>query len=287
MEENAGYIPVGFCEALNSVKKIYPWNYVYKLGYEMLNEGLTKRGISPSFRGDDTPRMAFIKALKQRDVKIFQFDEAHNLIYAADIQAQHDELKTCTNLVNTHFLLYGTYDLIQFINPNSQLGLRTIEYHFQRYLPLEANEEDFSEFCKVLINFQNFLPVDPPPDLYDKAEFFYFHSAGCIGLLKRWFLKSLSDALFSNEKGISEACFRRNSEPEGKLLTLANEISVGERFFKEQSSTNLFVEEQIEKKLGIGKDAKQENYSQNQSKRTRRNKPFRRKPCRDPLVPNQ
>lgn len=284
MNENPGFIPIGFGEVINSSKRPYPWNDIYKYGYEMLNEELTKRRILPTYKGENSPRKAFIDALIHRQTKIFQFDEAHNFIKVAEIFGQHDELKTLTNLTQTSFLLYGTYELVRFINPNSQLGLRTTEFHFKRYSPLKIDEEDFTEFCKVLVNFENYLPVSKTPNLFDKAEFFYQYSAGCVGNLKRWLLTALSVALNSGDKNLSDSWFERTAAPQPKLLSLVEDIEVGENYFKRAEEKDSTVDEIIKKKLGISIQGFHGKTTKEVPSKKRRHY-FTRNPRRDPITP--
>lgn len=284
MNEDPGFIPIGFGEICNSTKKPYPWNDIYKYGYEMLNEELARRGIVPNYKGDNSPRKAFIDALTHRQTKIFQFDEAHNFIKAADIYGQHDELKTCTNLSQTNFLLYGTYELVKFINPNSQLGLRTTEFHFKRYSPLKIDEEDFAEFCKVLVNFENYLPVSKTPNLFDKAEFFYQYSAGCVGNLKRWLLTALSVALNAGDKNLSDSWLKSTAASQPKLLSLVEDIEMGENYFKKAEEEDSTVDEIIKKKLGISNQGFHEKTNKKVPSKKRRHF-FKRTPRRDPITP--
>lgn len=109
-----------------------------------------------------------------------------------------DAIKSIANLTGAIFVIFGTYDLMDFFDLNGQLGRRTDEFHFRRYN--FKNEKDIQVFRSVLNTLQTHLPLTGDTDLIKYYEFLYERSVGCIGILKDWIDVCLGEALKSDKK---------------------------------------------------------------------------------------
>ena len=106
---------------------------------------------------------------------------------------QLDVIKSIANLTSTVHVLFGTYDLLAFHNLNGQLSRRSVDIHFRRYQA--ENEEDRKVFVNIVHSFAQRLPFAEPPDLAEDWEYLYERSIGCVGILKDWLVRALTQAL--------------------------------------------------------------------------------------------
>jgi energy-coupling factor transporter ATP-binding protein EcfA2 len=194
MEADKGYIPVAGVEAIAPDSGNFDWKDFYIRSLQTLGEPLIDKKISRT----DTKlklRFALESALKHRRLDAFFIDEAQNFGKVASgrkMLDQTDCIKSLANVVQTQFVLCGTYELIDLRNLSAQLCRRSLDIHFSRY---KFNGQDSKSFRSVLRTFQSYLPVREAPDLTSHWEYCYERSIGCIGILKDWLTKTLNGVL--------------------------------------------------------------------------------------------
>ena len=176
-------------------------------------------------RGD--LRLCVEEVLRNRRPAALMVDEAAHIFNVAGGQAyrkQLDALKSLANLGETVIVLVGAYDLLSTLGP--QLTRRRELVHFQRYRWEVARERD--EFLTVLGNFQWSLPLPTVPDLMAHAEFLYYASSGCIGVLHGWLTKALMAACHRKLATITAALLEETIDM-ADALVMATAIRQGER----------------------------------------------------------
>lgn len=189
-------------------------------------------------------RYAFEQAMKHRRPYAVFLDETQHLldIGGLSIHNHMDNLKSIANLTNTLFVLFGTYEMSEFLDLSDHLIRRSAIIHFRRYRKTVA---DRKVFLRALKSFQINMPFEKEPDLMRHWEFFYDRTAGCIGNLYDWlaaaYKKALKDsnALTLTDDHLEETVFlsdtraqamdRSISQGESALKTV---IGTGETYFK-------------------------------------------------------
>jgi hypothetical protein len=176
-------------------------------------------------RGD--LRLCVEEVLRNRRPAALMVDEAAHIFNVAGGQAyrkQLDALKSLANLGETVIVLVGAYDLLSTLGP--QLTRRRELVHFERYRWEVARERD--EFLTVLGNFQWSLPLPTVPDLMAHAEFLYYASSGCIGVLHGWLTKALVTACHRRLATITAKLLEETIDM-ADALVMATAIRQGER----------------------------------------------------------
>jgi len=101
-----------------------------------------------------------------------------------------------SNTMGVVHVLVGTYDLLDLRNLSSQAARRGHDIHFPRYqFQQEADQIAFQRALRGLLEHIS-LQMDLQ-DLMNHWYYFYERSIGCIGVLKDWLVRTLSDALHS------------------------------------------------------------------------------------------
>jgi len=106
---------------------------------------------------------------------------------------QLDCLKSLASLTGCVHVEIGTYELLPCRNLSAQPSRRSLDIYFRRYRV--DNPDDVITFQRVIFSFQRHLPLPQEPELWRDWEFCYTHSLGCVGILKDWFARALSDVL--------------------------------------------------------------------------------------------
>lgn len=316
IKADPGWLPIAGIKATAQDQRPFDWIDYYTRALMALNEPLIEHKILyddaidfgvPEVKLNDQGRLviksgtqlrrlriALEECLKHRRPKAFIIDEAPHLQRVSSgksLRAQLDTLKSLAEASGTLHLLLGTYDLLEFTNLNGQLGRRSEEIHFRRYRA--GCEADETEFKRMLRSFEYIIPVPQAPNLVKQWEFFYEHSLGCIGLVKRWLSRALGEALDRDEKTLTERMLRKHTAPPDKLNTIFREIREGERRLEEDRAEAaqelrqlLALDREQARALGQGKRQKRKMHPKSPGKRS--NKPFQRKPSRDPIgVPTE
>lgn len=210
----------------------------------------------------DKLREVVEQALRKRRPRGVLIDEAQHITILASgrkLNDQQNTLKSIANQTRTTHILFGSYDLLLLRNLNGQLARRSIDLHFRRYDHTDG--KDVKAFKNVLWLFQNYLPLEETPDLVSDWRFFYERSAGCIGVVKEWLNRALSQALDERCRTLGRHHLDNCALSGSKALRLLNEALDGEEKLMEDEDDM----KELQNKLWI------QNTPQNQVKIVKRN----------------
>jgi len=91
------------------------------------------------------------------------------------------------------------------------------------------------------------MPLPEKPNLLPHLEYCFERSLGCVGVLKDWFSRALSEAINKKAKTLTVADLKRHELPPSVLLAMSAEFIDGEkRLFEEDAAFAL-----IRERLGI------------------------------------
>jgi energy-coupling factor transporter ATP-binding protein EcfA2 len=190
----------------------------------------------------------------RRPIAVF-IDEAQHLgkIGAgSSLLGQLDFLKSLATLTNTVYVLAGTYELLALDTLSAQLGRRCSVVHFPRYQA--TNKDDVRAFKAVLQAFQRHLPVEETPDLVSRWQDCYACTAGCIGLLKEWLLKALTETLHREASTITPEILAHHMPSLAYREQMMTEIEEGEKGF----TCDEAAEDELRKRMGLPSKPKTE-----------------------------
>jgi AAA domain len=157
------------------------------------------RGRAAQFSDSGQLRHALEDAVARRGVRAIIIDEAQHLMKVASgvkLLDQLEWLKSMSNTMGVVHVLVGTYDLLDLRNLSSQAARRGHDIHFPRYQ--FQQEADQIAFQRALRGLLEHIPLkNDLQDLMNHWYYFYERSIGCIGVLKDWLVRALSDALHS------------------------------------------------------------------------------------------
>ena len=132
------------------------------------------------------------QALRFRKVAVVIVDEAHHLTIAKSsktLESGFEGLKSRINRTQVLHIFLGTYDLLQFRNLSSQLGMRSVDVHLGRYRADSVEEK--KAFLSAVETLVPYLPLRNAPDLTPYLDFLDQSCLGCFGALKRRMNRSL------------------------------------------------------------------------------------------------
>jgi hypothetical protein len=164
---------------------------------------------------------------------ITYIDEAQHLAKLTSgrrLQDQMDALKSLANRSHTLLVLIGTYELLSFHQLSGQLSRRSFELHFPRY---GTSAGELKAFQSAIYAFQCQLPLIKAPELSRHWEYIYARSVGCIGILKDWLIRSLSEAYDRGEKTITLKLLQECAMSIGQCEQMAIEAREGEERIRE------------------------------------------------------
>jgi energy-coupling factor transporter ATP-binding protein EcfA2 len=267
MEKRPGWIPAAYMLAENPQNGVYNWTEHFKQTMEALNEVLIERKIDVPdpgatqgnldgviTRGRQPPhvyRRAAEKSLRGRECNVFIIDDAHYILKrrsGEQIINQADTIKSVAEQSGTLHLLAGTYDLLPLRNLNGQHGRISVTVRFSNYKYQDS--EDVNSFIGVLKFFMSKLPLAQKPDFKEHWEFCYAMSAGCVGVLKDWFVRSLDVAISENKGVMTFELFKSCKPPTSVISKIAEEISMGEEKLEKDESDDAYST--LNKLLGMG-----------------------------------
>lgn len=157
------------------------------------------RGRAAQFSDSGQLRCALEDAVRRRGVRAIILDEAQHLMKVAGgakLLDQLEWLKSMSNTMGVVHVLVGTYDLLDLRNLSSQTARRGHDIHFPRYQ--FQQEADQVAFQRTLRGLLEHIPLHMDlQNLMNHWYYFYERSIGCIGVLKDWLVRTLSDALHS------------------------------------------------------------------------------------------
>ena len=150
----------------------------------------------------DELRDGVLSNLRSLQARAVLLDEAQHMTQIRGGRKQADQLdviKGCVNDTQIPHVLAGTYDLRVMVAPNDQLGRRSTVVHFP---PYDVNDPaDREAFADIFVKLVKALPLPEPRRSWDALdphlEDVYLGSVGCVGVLKKWLVKSLHKALKS------------------------------------------------------------------------------------------
>jgi hypothetical protein len=239
-----GRIPLLSLEAPAPETGNFHWKDYYVRALKALDEPLIREkryGYRPDGVGHTIPtripgkatapelRLALESALTHRRPAAIIIDEAQHFGKVASgrrLQDQLDCLKSLANLTNIVHVLLGPYDLLALRNLSAQLSGRSRTIHFRRYRLTSA--DDCTHFQKVLRSFQQQLPLEEGGDLITHWRLCYERSIGCIGVLKNWIVRAVSEALSAGAKRLEEAHLVQTAPSLSECEHMARDILVGE-----------------------------------------------------------
>ncbi|MEO2077826.1 MAG: TniB family NTP-binding protein [Bacillus sp. (in: firmicutes)] len=182
-----------------------------------------------------------------KKTKAFLIDEAQHFFEFGgnrkNLIGQFNSIRSFTNMVGTKLVLFGRYDLNYLINIDGQLTRKVKEIHFPRY-DIRI-EEDANSFENVVYSFQKVLPLEEEPNLIEHTMFLYEYSIGCVGILKEWLERCLTDALNSGDKTITIEHLKKNALSIKIITTLAKEAVKGESVYKEREEDKIKLQKML------------------------------------------
>ena len=172
-------------------------------------------------------RRALDLSLHHRRTGVLLVDEAPHLATAGSgrrIAQQLDVLKSLADATGVTVVLAGTYELLRFRHLNAQLSRRCQEVHLARYDA--ASAEDLAAWRSVVATFAAHLP-ESAIDLTRRWEELYEGSLGCVGVLKPWLTKALTQAV-SRGESLRVTHLRATAMPTATLRVMAQAALEGE-----------------------------------------------------------
>lgn len=260
-----GCIPVVGVEAVGTESGNFNWKDYFTRALAALEEPLIDHKINYGTRGIQRNssgqlviepkvaapelRRALENALKHRRPKAFFIDEAQHMQKMASgrrLQDNMDCLKSLANLTGVVHVLIGTYELLMFRNLSAQLSRRSVDLHFSRYRA-DVSEE-LEAFMNVLWTFQRHLPLENEPDLLTHWKYFYAYSLGCVGILKDWLHRALSDALNEGALTLTLKHLQQRAWSDDQCHKMLQEITEGEK----QLTQSVHKRQKLYEALGLG-----------------------------------
>lgn len=283
-------IPVVRLELPSPDNGKFNWKDFYKRMLKEMNEPLIDNKVDknqigrkkkvPNYDPTTSPelRESFENAITHRKTRMVLLDEAQHLLKVAGgkgIIDQMDTIKSIANLTGSNFIMYGTYELMDFLDLNGQLGRRTDEVHLPRYDVRNPSERN--EFKSVVNTFQNLLPFLEESDLLQDWELLYERTIGCTGILKEWLDRCVIDALNNSHKNITQDLLEKHAPSPRKALKIAQEIITGEEKLQELEESRTLL------RATVGLESMEYNLENNDKDKTKKKQRDvgKRNPTRD------
>lgn len=262
LAQNPGHLPVVKLLAAAPATRQFKWADFFTRALLAIREPLVDAKVNPQACADRaspsfTPRnrsdvttlqLSWEHAVHYRRPRAIFIDEAQHLGKiggGSNLLGQLDFLKSLAILTNTVYVLAGTYELLTLDTLSAQLGRRSMVVHFPRYQA--TNKDDVRAFKTVLQAFQRHLPVEEMPDLISRWQDCYACTAGCIGLLKEWLLKALTETLERSAKTISPEILAHHAPSLAFREQMMTEIEEGEKGFSYDET----AEDELRKRMGL------------------------------------
>jgi hypothetical protein len=188
------------------------------------------RSRAAQFSDSGQLRHALEDAVARHGVCAIIIDEAQHLMKVAGgakLLDQLEWLKSMSNTMGVVHVLVGTYDLLDLRNLSSQAARRGHDIHFPRYQ--FQQEADQIAFQRTLRGLLEHVPLQMDlQDLMNHWYYFYERSIGCIGVLKDWLVRTLSDALHSGADVLELDRVRAHALSNAKLERMATDAAAAE-----------------------------------------------------------
>ena len=210
--------------------------------------------------------------LKFRNTKVLVIDEAQHIFQNGSDKSAFREMefvKSFAESTGLKIILSGTYHLLCCTQISAQLSRRLRIIDVPRY---DIRKKDHAKhFMSVLNQFLRHYPACYDSEFHNEVERFYVLTCGCVGLLKdlltNALLKSADNGYLVGFEEVDAVSLRADG-----LRRIAEEISVGERYFKNEDLAY------IKKFLGLKNEPLK---SSRRSSRKAKHTPGKRKPSRD------
>jgi hypothetical protein len=168
---------------------------------------------------------------------------------------QLDALKSLSNRSGTLLVLIGTYELLRFDQLSGQLSRRSLGLHFPRY---GTGSVDLKAFQSVVYGFQRQMPVMKEPELLKNWEYVYLRTLGCVGILKPWLVRALSESYEKGDKTVTAKTLESSALSVAQCEQLAAEMIAGEERLKEKAAGD---QRRLSRMLGLSERVKAEKAS--------------------------
>lgn len=227
-------------------------------------------------------RRAVEKALQFRRPCLL-FDEAQHLLDIGGLTLEHtmDWVKSIANMGKCLIVLFGTYEMLNFVDLNEQLMCRSKIIHFHRY---KNTSKDLEVFDNTLLSFQMNMPLVKTPNLLDYSGFLYERTGGCVGNLYNWLLAAYDVALRTNDQTLTlEHLTSTVPLTEIQAAKLSVNIAEDEKRFANEIGEEKEIKRNNRAKKGSEKESQLKTKPDKPSRKSRSNRVGERRPGRDKI----
>jgi AAA domain len=188
-------------------------------------------------------RRAVKSCVRNRKTRVIALDEASSLFRARSASRhslQLELVKSLSNDIKIPLILSSTYDLLNRGNFHGQLMRRVEVIHLRRYLPEElgAGNPYGNSFRDAVYTLLHALPVPWDQSLLDHPDYFLMRCIGCVGILKKWLMLALEQALI-RKKSIDADLLESAAYENYKLVIMLEEAQAGERLLEDIQTAEL------------------------------------------------
>ncbi|XGV96567.1 MAG: AAA family ATPase [Leptolyngbya sp. BL-A-14] len=279
MEKDPGWYPI-ICMEAPARKGGLKWRGFYKefliaadepcVDQKIIfNEDGVRRGddgkvLISSRATEDSLRLAAKKVCQHRKPYTIAIDEFEHFGISAneeDIKEHMHVAKSFVNQTKVPWTVFGTYELLDFIELNDQLSRRDRIVHLERYrFEIDEDVEEFTNLVQYLLQR---MPLRRTPKLTRKLlEFSYEGCIGNFGTLFDWFTEAYDFCLSEDADTLAFAHLEETISLESEREKMLEEAEKGEvRLTRSPKKRKEF-----RKKLGIVKDKKQSTDQQSAEK---------------------
>ena len=208
--------------------------------------GSERPAIGRRSSGSELRRSA-ARFMKRRGTRVLLLDEAHHMSRVRGtrkLEEHLDEIKSFGSLTRVRQVLFGTEQVKDILRGNAQLARRTKEVLYDSYA--YDRPGDLEAFNVILGQLFTHLPLRDLDTFESHLDYFFLHSAGCVGVLKDWLSDALASALVAGRERLLMADLEGTVVSSGRL----EEIVEGIRVFREFARPSVDLSA-IRAKLGM------------------------------------
>ena len=265
MEADKGMIPVIYAQLTAPQDGNFNWKDFFSRLLENFNEVLIRKKIilhpEAILDGEvistirslvrDELRRAVRNSFTYRKTKFLLLDEAgHLLITKSSIPArvQFEIIKSIAQELHIPIILAGDYSLLKILELNGQLTRRTEVVHFSRYTVEELSEKNNrhgQSFINAVFSLLEAMPVQKDEGWIEHIDYFFAHSMGVIGILKKWLKRALWKTLMSEQRVLTREILNSTRKSNKALKLMIGEAKLGEAQLRD------IDDQEISKELGL------------------------------------
>jgi predicted kinase len=265
MEADKGMIPVIYAQLTAPQDGNFNWKDFFSRLLENFNEVLIRKKIilhsEAILDGEvistirslvrEELRRAVRNSFTYRKTKFLLLDEAgHLLLTKSSIPArvQFEIIKSIAQELHIPIILAGDYSLLKILELNGQLTRRTEVVHISRYTVEELYDENNrhgQSFINAVFSLLEAMPVQKEEGLIQHIDYFFAHSMGVIGILKKWFKRALWKALMSEKRVLTREILNSTRKSNKALKLMIDEAKLGEAQLRD------IDDKEIAKELGL------------------------------------